>query len=626
MVLSSTGYAQSVSIEQLNKKQKKTFQKAKEDYQKKNYGKSQERLLKILEKHPDVIEVHAILAKSYLDNKQGQQAIKHLKFMCDKQADFDPRACYTLYKIFDKQQLYSEAKHYINRFDEFIDDKHKLKTRVHNEKKLASLRDSLFNNPSAFDPIRLGAKINSQDLEYLPAFTADENTLIFTRRLSRQEDFYEAKLDGDSIISVTEISTLNTPLDEGAHCISPDGKLIIFTACNRPDGKGNCDLYYSQKTSTGWSKSKNLGSTINTEAWESQPSLSADGKTLYFASTRGGGFGKKDIWKSNLVDRRWTQPENLGEYINTKGNEASPFIHFDNQSLYFRSDNHPGMGGFDIFYSQKKDNEFSEVINLGYPINTQGDEGALSVSLNGDYAYFSSDQDPNGDYRQLDIFKFKLPKHLRPQAVSYVKLKSVDAEHNTTLRSKVNLLALDSGDTLVSELTDIDGELLFITKPEIKYALHIDADGYLFHSEHVHFKESNIQNPIDKKVLLKKLIPEEIASDTTSNMILNNIFFEQGSATLLDESKFEINKLYDLLTNRPQLSITITGHTDNIGDESSNNKLSLDRAISVKNAIIALGIAENRIQTEGKGESEPIADNDTEEGRQKNRRTEFRIN
>ena len=625
MMLSLSGFAQSVSIDQTDKKFKKLYAKAQEDFHKKKYNKSLKKLESILEKLPNVIEANALMAKTLLDMKRPLAAIPYLSYICDNDPTYEPKICYTLYKIYNRQSKYTEALKYIQLYDNSLDNNHQLKSKVTKQIGLTKLRDSLTRNPQAFEPIRLDSQINTSHLEYLPAMTADGSTLIFTRRVSRQENFYIANYHADTLTSVRALTELNSQYDEGAHCISADGKLLIFTACYRPDSRGNCDLYYCIKTDEGWSEPKSMGKKINSDAWDAQPSLSPDGQTLYFASTRKGGYGKKDIWMSELVDRRWTSPENLGEKINTTGNEASPYIHFDNKSLYFRSDEHFGMGGFDIFYVKRQKSDWGQVKNLGYPINTKNDEGALSVDIEGNYAYYSSDQGLQTKKKHLDLFKFKLPETFKPEPVSYVKITSKDIKNKAPVVSNVLLVNVETGDTIVHRSSDSNGDILLVTQADTKYALHLESKGYLFHSEHVFFERTNMVEPIEKDVFMKKLVKQQKESHSIDPVVLNNIFFKQGLSTLLPESDFEILSLFQFLNENPNIQITIIGHTDNVGSEMDNIKLSLERANSVKNAIIALGIESNRISTIGKGESVPVSDNLTEIGRQKNRRTEFSI-
>ena len=245
-----------------------------------------------------------------------------------------------------------------------------------------------------FAPVNLGDSINTTDLEYFPSLTIDGSKMIFTRRVANDEDFYESNfIDGKWSKATPLGGKVNTNLNEGAQNISQDGQLLIFTGCNYPEGQGSCDLYFSVKTNTGWSEPQNLGPMVNTDFWESSPSLSPDKRDLYFASSMAGGSGGRDIWVTHRLPRgKWSRPENLGEAVNTSGDESCPFIHADNETLYFNSNGHPGYGMTDLFFSKKiNDSSWTVAENLGYPINTIDDQGSLIVAADGKTAYYASD-------------------------------------------------------------------------------------------------------------------------------------------------------------------------------------------------------------------------------------------
>ncbi len=304
----------------------------------------------------------------------------------------------------------------------------------------AQFRIHALAHPVPFTPHNLGEGVNTADDEYFPTLTVDGKTLIFTRRVPRrktttantreEEDFYESHLKtpptgewGDWTKAVRMAEPVNSNDNEGAQCISRDGRIMIFTACGRPDGEGRCDLYVCMKIGQRWTKPRNMGPAINSAAWESQPSLSIDGKTLYFVSDRKGGYGGTDIWKSTLKDGAWTSPVNMGSEINTAANEHTPFIHYDDNTFYFASEGLVGMGGSDIFVCRKeRDTSTGQTMwgkpeNLSYPINTGGDESGLIVSPDGHTAFFSSDQ--LGGNGKQDIYCFLLPETARPQEVVY---------------------------------------------------------------------------------------------------------------------------------------------------------------------------------------------------------------
>ncbi|MFC2136650.1 OmpA family protein [Bacteroidota bacterium] len=485
-------------------------------------------------------------------------------------------------------------------------------------------------NPVPFDPRNIGMDINSEHDEYSPSITADGKTLTFTVLLPVdketingeklfQEDFYISEFTDSSWSKAEEMKNINTEGNEGAQTISSDGKMMFFTACNRQDGFGSCDIYYSIKNGQEWSKPKNLGRPINSRSWESQPSISPDGRTLYFASNRLEGIGKMDLWMSTLSDDGfWEKPVNLGETINTIEDEAYPFIHLDNKTLYFASKGKTGMGGFDLFYTQKKDsNEWTIPVNLGYPINTYNNEKGLIVNAKGNIAYFSSNRlSETGD----DLYKFELYTEARPTPSSYVKGNVYDAYTKTGLLAKFQLFELSSSDLIMESFSyKPDGDFLVCLPIHHNYALNVSKPGYLFYSENFSLDTvSEFINPFEIDIPLYPIIEGE-------KIILKNIFFETNSYQLKKESKAELKKLVEFMQNNPRVIAELSGHTDNVGSHDDNQILSENRAKEVAKYLINNNINEKRLTVKGYGETHPIATNDTPKGRSQNRRTEFKV-
>ncbi|RMG80519.1 MAG: flagellar motor protein MotB, partial [Bacteroidetes bacterium] len=425
-----------------------------------------------------------------------------------------------------------------------------------------------------------------------------------------------------------------TENSEGAHTISADGHLLIFTACNRKSGFGSCDLFYSEYDCGEWSPVQVIPPPVSTGAWESQPSLSADGKKLYFASNRPGGIGEKDLWVAERqADGSWGTPQNLGAGINTPKDEKAPFIHPDGQTLYFLSSGHPGLGFEDLFICRKQsDGSWGTPQNFGYPINTENSEGPIFVSLDGKQAYFSSNRtDFEEAYGKMDIYTFELPPHLRPQPVTYVKATVRDEKDNRPLIAQVEFVDLMTGESYVQNQTDCDGVFL-VTLPSGKnYMLNINRDGYFFYSDHFELSAGgSFDDPFLLDVRLRPIPSQNASTDLAdaapgAPIILKNVFFETGSAELKPESLIELNRLKALLEAHPELKIQINGHTDHVGTEEDNLKLSNDRAKAVYDYLVQNGIHPERLRYKGFGESRPIDTNDTEAGRRNNRRTEFEV-
>jgi flagellar motor protein MotB len=484
-------------------------------------------------------------------------------------------------------------------------------------------------NPVPFSPFSVGNGINTTDDEYWPSITADGQTLMFTRQtkyveknslfISSQEDFYISYFsDNTWSKSFNAGAPLNTPQNEGAQTLSSNGSYMFFTACDRPGGLGSCDIYFSANIEGKWSEPSNLRSPVNTPYWESQPSISADGRTLFFSSSRPGGSGGKDIWFSRLNDKNlWTIPVNMGKSINTEGDEMSPFIHFDGRSLYFASDGRVGMGGFDIYMTRMKDDTtWTEPQNLGYPINTVNDEMGLVIESGGQKAYFSSIRDKlNGK----DIFFFNLYESARPNPVSYMKGKVYDKETGKLLKANYELINLTTGKVIIKSSTDGTGNFLVCLPSGYNYGINVSKAGYLFYSENFMFEgRHTVVEPYNKKIFLN---PVKVGE----KMQLSNVFYEIGSWQLRNESISELDNLANLLWDNKNIIIEIGGYTDSTGLADSNLVLSEKRALSVVSYLINKGISAERLKYKGYGNTSPIGNNETVGGRKLNRRTEAKI-
>jgi outer membrane protein OmpA-like peptidoglycan-associated protein/tetratricopeptide (TPR) repeat protein len=483
--------------------------------------------------------------------------------------------------------------------------------------------------PVPFNPISAGSGINTNDDEYWPSITADGQTMMFTRQPNLttnpgftgvvQEDFYISYFSENAWQKAFNAGApLNSIQNEGAQSLSSNGNYMFFTGCNRPGGLGNCDLYFSALNNGRWSEPANLGSPVNTNHWESQPSISADGKTLFFSSSRAGGFGGKDLWLARLNEKnQWTMPVNLGGVINTDGDEMSPFIHFDGKTLYFASNGRVGMGGFDLFVTRLKDDStWTEPKNLGYPINTCNDEMGLIIESSGQKAYYSSIRDKT---KGKDIFFFNLYESARPNPVSYMKGKVYDKETGKLLKADYELINLSTGKIIVREVTDDSGNFLVCLPSGYNYGINVSKPGYLFYSENFMFEgKHSVSEPYIKRIILNRVKVGE-------KMQLSNVFYEVDSWQLKKESMNELNNLADLLNDNRDLVMEIGGYTDSTGSVEYNMGLSEKRALSVVNYLINKGISSDRLKYKGHGNTSPLGDNVTAEGRKLNRRTEAKI-
>jgi outer membrane protein OmpA-like peptidoglycan-associated protein/Tol biopolymer transport system component len=503
----------------------------------------------------------------------------------------------------------------------------------------------------------LGTTINSTYPEYSPIITADESILFYTSRrdvtTGGEKDPLDFKYFEDIYLSYNIGGTWNTvqnpgkPLNTETHDatvgLSADGQTLLIYK-----GENGGDIYECKLKGKEWGKPDRLPKTINTNYHESGASFGPDGRTLYFVSDKPGGFGGNDIYMSKKSDKgKWSEPVNLGNVINTEYDEEGVFMHADGKTLYFSSKGHKTMGGYDIFKSEYKDGKWSEPENVGYPINTTGDDVFFTISASGLHGYYSSAMP--GGYGDQDIYMVTILGAAKPSVDNtednlLASLTSPVSETviEATVEIKSNQLTLLKGTivddktsdplTATIELTDntkneviasfesnsATGKYLVSLPSGVNYGIAVKSDGYLFHSENFDIPASTGFREETKDIRMKKI-------EVGNKIVLNNIFFDFDKATLRAESKAELDRLTTMLNDIPTLKIEISGHTDNIGNAAYNKTLSENRAKSVVDYLIKAGIAADRLTYKGYGFDQPIASNDTEEGRQQNRRTEFKV-
>jgi outer membrane protein OmpA-like peptidoglycan-associated protein len=458
--------------------------------------------------------------------------------------------------------------------------------------------------------------------------TADQQELIFTRRLgpggNDDEDLVVSKkISNGSWSMPSSISpNINSELNEGTCAISADGRKLIFTSCVGREGFGSCDLFESTKIGEVWSQPKNLGINVNSAEWESQPSLSADGRTLYFVSDRRGGLGRRDIWVSTLNEKgQWTKAKNAGKPINTVYDEISPFIHVNNRTLYFASNGLAGFGGYDIFYTERDTSAgWTSPVNMGSPINTHEDQFSLFITADGKKGYYSHEEPRPAGYSVSFIYEIEIPEDQQVKFKSnYVKGIVRDKATKKPLLAKIELINLKGNETeSLVESDSLSGKYLMILTQGAEYALYVNKPGYLFKSLNFNYSEVRDFQPITLDIELERVTEGTIA-------ILQNIFFDVDKYELKEKSKTELQKISRFLNDNPTVRVEIGGHTDNVGAIGYNKQLSEKRAQSVYQYLISNGIDAKRLIPKGYGPEKPVSTNETEDGRQANRRIEFKI-
>lgn len=471
---------------------------------------------------------------------------------------------------------------------------------------------------------------NSDAGDYMPQVSPTGTRLYFTSvrkgGFDRQDDSTRNHYGEDVYVSDFKDGAWKTPellpppinsiADDFGSTFTGDGQTMIYVRCEDPDGIGSCDLYITQLIGTQWTEPQNLGNVVNSEEWESQPTVSSDGNRIIFTSIRKAGYGGTDIYmseKNHLGD--WGIPQNLGSIINTPFNDTSPFLAPDGKTLYFTSEGHPGFGGMDIFYSILENGKWSKPVNMGAPLNSSGDETNFSISASGK-GYFASSRLEKDNY---DLYEIELPDHLKPKPSVVVQGIVSNSKSQTPIGAVVLVEDLNSGELLaVNKSNSSTGEYLVVLPAGRDYSVSVSSDGFFFFSESFVLPKDTTYYDITMNIPLEPI-------EKGAKVVLNNIFFEVGKAGLKPISYVELNKAVDLMKKNPSMNIEIGGHTDNVGADATNLKLSEDRAKAVKEYMVLAGIEENRLIAVGYGRTQPIADNGTADGRASNRRTEFVI-
>jgi outer membrane protein OmpA-like peptidoglycan-associated protein len=602
-----------------NKKALTAYHEARMALQSEDYEECWKQIEKALKYDPNYFDALLFAGDFRMSEEKANEAIPYYeRALMVKQQTF---VKYRLAIAYRDNMQYSKGLRYAREYE--------MEAKIPEEKLIeiylliASLEfgEQAMKNPVPFEPIDLGGNINTVDgMEYFPSINARGDVLVYTSRTpegqKQDEDFFASIYQNGAWQRGERLDGfLNSSDNEGAQSLSADGTELYFAGCQRMDGFGSCDIYVSLYRNGLWTKPQNLGTAVNTVNWESQPSISPDGKTLYFVRGKAGVNANTNImYTVRQADGTWSKAEPIGAPINTPFADESPYIHFDNQTLYFTSDGHPGMGRKDLFYSKKQPNgTWGDPVNLGYPINTPNNEFSLVVGPDGKTGYFASDR-INGGFN-LDIYSFELPQSTSATAITWINGKVRDVETGKPVQSILEFYDLRGKIPFQQIETDAQGNFFAVMPVDRAFAVFINQKGYLPYSEN--FDLAGVDTASNYQVNIGL---QPIKSGTM--FTLKNILFDTDSYVLKEESFEELDRLVAFLTENAAIKAAIHGHTDNQGSAAHNKTLSENRAKAVVSYLVEKGIAANRLTSKGFGDTQPIADNETEKGRSLNRRTE----
>ncbi|MBK6284795.1 MAG: OmpA family protein [Draconibacterium sp.] len=611
-------FGNSAIFAQSNKKVEDLLVDAKKQFSNKNYSAAIKTANQILAVDAVNKDAHLFLADVYEKLDSTDLEIFHLNKAGELGREWE--VVFRLGEAYFKKGDFPEALRYYNIYTDykFIPVKQQFLLAC----KMANCKFEMYS-------INNSGQLNSGKGEYWPTVSADGKRVVFNR--TSKESVTQTNTEVYMALPDSVMWQIARPVNDsivfdnvGIQRLGEGERILFFTVCNRPDGMGDCDIYFLKFEDGKWGNPVNAGDLVNSGQWEGQPTFSTESRFLYFSSDRNGGNGNKDIWRAELTgfsdigQPQWKTPENLGSMVNTSGNEISPFMYDDKHYFFFASDGHPGMGGMDLFAADAdKQGNLLNMKNLGYPINTHYDDDALTLNYICDTTYFSSSRQTE---KGMEIFAFNIDRGLATTPVAYVRVKVKDMVTKKPVKVEVKLESQPfKASRFQSQATDEKGEALFFVMLNRNYAFTVAEPGYLYTSK---FINQNIANSISEpEILESELQPIEIGAEVQ----LYNIYFETDSFRILPQSEPELQNVVTFLKNNTKLKIEIQGHTDSSGNSENNKLLSENRAKSVVDYLVKNGIAVNRLTFRGYGDKVPIASNETPEGRMLNRRTTVKI-
>lgn len=623
----------------LEKKTEKTYQEGIDYLKRGNYNLAGQQMRKVISEESGCVDAYFVLGLVNFKKADNnfREAEKNLRKVIELCPSYDVYAYYYLGEIYYGEENYALA---LKNLDEFLKDVDKIKkdedyNRAVSLQKYSKFYLEMTGHPVPFTP-QVVEGISTPQNEYLPILSPDNQMALFTREIKiepgKNSLFRETKMKERFLYSMRNPDgkfeegeempePFNVNDNEGGATLTADNNTLYYTVCKFDNVKKylNCDIYYSENVNGDWSPIKSVSNKINLPgSWESQPTISADGRTLYFVSDRSGGFGGYDIYRSIKSESgEWGTPINLGPLINSTGNEKSPFFHPDEKTLYFSSDGWMGLGGYDIFYSKLDDHGlWTKPKNIGYPINSPDDEVGFFVSTDGMQGFFASNKfNGKGGW---DLYSFELYDAARPEKVLLIR-GNIKSEYSAEpVKAHIELKNLDTKKISNIPMDSVTGNYVAVAPFNSDYIMTVKKEGHVYESRYIAKVDSMFKLPARIDIEMKPI-------ELNKSYRINDIYFPFNSFDLTMESKAVLDQLIDFLSESQNISIQIQGHTDNIGNDASNLKLSESRAHSVYNYLIEKGIAEKRLTYKGFGKAMPVAENDSEEGRARNRRTVFVI-
>ncbi len=618
------GYTQSASLSTGSKKAAKFYERGREAIRKRNFDEGISYYKKAVTKDPEFSEALLRLASAYSILRSLDSSYKYY----DLYRRFTPNDQISERHAFFLSDLYFENGEYEKALEILKVGQKKSeswKTDAGKRKLVDNITFAIDNSEHRLDYVieLLPPEVNQFYTQYFPAVTIDGKSLFFTRRNGASqkddEDLVVSRFENGEWTNAKSISkNINSPFNEGACTISADGRTIIFTSCEEKNSFGSCDLFIATKKGDNWSNPTNLGAMVNSPYWDSQPSLSADGRGLFFSSNRPGGYGQRDLWVTYYDEKGWSKPVNLGGKVNTESDETTPYIHSNNQALFFASTGHPGFGGYDLFISEvERDSIWGQPNNLGFGVNDHHDQLSLIISADGMTGFFALEKMDGDGYISSKVAKIYFKEDtLVDHRASYVTGRVLDAETGKPIGATIRLYDLAVNKIRYETESDpILGSYFFVLTEGNEYGAFVSSEGYLFEDFRFVVEDNTLLDPDTIDIRLKPI-------DKGLNLVLENIYFEFDSYELVSRSISELNNISDFL-KQYDIKVEISGHTDEIGSDEYNKNLSVNRARAVYDYLISSGVDTQKLVYQGYGSSKPRFT--LEEEKHKNRRIEFEI-